>query len=302
MVSRKNERLVNLTIALLNTPRYLTKSEIFSKVAGYEGSAESKERMFERDKDELRAAGVTIDVQLIDPLFHDEAGYRILPQKYGIEIPGLDTTDVALMALGVRLLKTNNHDLLLRLQALGADSGEELPIMPIELPDLTPIISAIDQNSVLSFDYRDAEGAPEARKVEPYGLFARDGRWFFVGFDQSRQDFRTFRYDRIIGEINLGKKAGFSKRSEFDFHSYLMSQPTRTALVRVRKEAAWELRSHASSIQYSEDWDVLTIPFFTDEWLIEKVLWHFDSALLLEPLDIKAAVMKRLADVVKIHE
>jgi len=57
-VSRKIERLINLTIALLATKRYLTKSEIFKTVEGYEGSAETKERMFERDKDDLRSLGI----------------------------------------------------------------------------------------------------------------------------------------------------------------------------------------------------------------------------------------------------
>jgi proteasome accessory factor B len=57
-VSRKIERLINLTIALLATKRYLTKSEIFNSVEGYEGSPETKERMFERDKDDLRSLGI----------------------------------------------------------------------------------------------------------------------------------------------------------------------------------------------------------------------------------------------------
>ena len=57
-MSRKSERLVNLVIALLATKRYLTKSEIFRTIEGYEGSSESMERMFERDKDELRALGI----------------------------------------------------------------------------------------------------------------------------------------------------------------------------------------------------------------------------------------------------
>jgi len=57
-VSRKNERLVNLTIALLATKRYLTKNEIFRNIEGYEGNAEAKERMFERDKDDLRKLGI----------------------------------------------------------------------------------------------------------------------------------------------------------------------------------------------------------------------------------------------------
>jgi len=67
-VSRKSERLINLTIALLATKRFITKSEIFKTIEGYEGNAESKERMFERDKDDLRSLGIEIEVGSFDPL------------------------------------------------------------------------------------------------------------------------------------------------------------------------------------------------------------------------------------------
>ena len=76
-MSRKIERLINLTIALLATKRYLTKNEIFTSVEGYEGSPETRERMFERDKDDLRNLGIQIEVGGFDPAFDDEAGYRI---------------------------------------------------------------------------------------------------------------------------------------------------------------------------------------------------------------------------------
>ena len=85
-MSRKNERLVNLTIALLATKRYLTKNEIFRNIEGYEGSAEAKERMFERDKDDLRKLGIQIEVGGLDPLFDDEAGYRIRPESYALSL------------------------------------------------------------------------------------------------------------------------------------------------------------------------------------------------------------------------
>ena len=49
----KAERLVNLTMALLETRRPLSKEEIFANVAGYSGTPEAMERMFERDKDVL---------------------------------------------------------------------------------------------------------------------------------------------------------------------------------------------------------------------------------------------------------
>jgi len=84
-VSRKIERLINLTIALLATKRYLTKSEIFNSVEGYEGTPETKERMFERDKDDLRSLGIEIEVGSFDPLFKPLSNFHYcpLPRKHG---------------------------------------------------------------------------------------------------------------------------------------------------------------------------------------------------------------------------
>ena len=96
-MSRKIERLINLTIALLATKRYLTKTEIFNSVDGYEGTAETKERMFERDKDDLRSLGIEIEVGSFDPLFNDEAGYKIKQEKYQFELGDISSTEVSLL-------------------------------------------------------------------------------------------------------------------------------------------------------------------------------------------------------------
>ena len=87
MSDQKTERLINLTLALLASKRFLTKAEIFSTVAGYSGNTETMERMFERDKDELRNLGIKIEVKGIDPLFEDDQGYLIQEdtfQKVGL--------------------------------------------------------------------------------------------------------------------------------------------------------------------------------------------------------------------------
>lgn len=73
----KAERLVNLTMALLETRRPLSKDEIFTNVAGYSGTPEAMERMFERDKDDLRELNIEILVEAKDKYFDDEVGYRI---------------------------------------------------------------------------------------------------------------------------------------------------------------------------------------------------------------------------------
>jgi len=67
MSNAKTERLVNLTMALLGSKRFMSKTEIFRRVAGYSGNQETKERMFERDKDDLRSLGIEIEVASHDP-------------------------------------------------------------------------------------------------------------------------------------------------------------------------------------------------------------------------------------------
>jgi proteasome accessory factor B len=60
----KVERLVNLTVALLEARRPLTFDQIKARTRFYgQDDAESARRMFERDKDELRRLGVPIETR-----------------------------------------------------------------------------------------------------------------------------------------------------------------------------------------------------------------------------------------------
>ena len=139
-VSRKSERLVNLTIALLATKRYLTKSEIFRSIEGYEGNEESKERMFERDKDDLRTLGIEIEVGGLDPLFNDEAGYRIKPENYALDLGEISGTDIALLSLAAQAwngaaLDSGAHTALLKLKSMGIESDlAAIPTRPCQSP------------------------------------------------------------------------------------------------------------------------------------------------------------------------
>ena len=58
----KTERLLNLVIALLSTRMPLSKARIRAAVPQYHGTAsdEAFDRMFERDKDELRELGIPL--------------------------------------------------------------------------------------------------------------------------------------------------------------------------------------------------------------------------------------------------
>ena len=57
------ERQLNLVIALLNTPGYLTADEIRQTVAGYSAdNGEAGRQMFERDKQALKDLGIPLSL------------------------------------------------------------------------------------------------------------------------------------------------------------------------------------------------------------------------------------------------
>ncbi|WP_132124631.1 helix-turn-helix transcriptional regulator [Actinocrispum wychmicini] len=47
------------------------------------------------------------------------------------------------------------------------------------------------------FRYTNRAGAGSERRVHPYRQVFMDGRWYLLGWDRDRQDWRTFRLDRI---------------------------------------------------------------------------------------------------------
>jgi predicted DNA-binding transcriptional regulator YafY len=47
------------------------------------------------------------------------------------------------------------------------------------------------------FDYRRRDGDEAQRLVEPHNLVSAGRRWYLVGWDVRRQDWRTFRLDRL---------------------------------------------------------------------------------------------------------
>jgi predicted DNA-binding transcriptional regulator YafY len=66
-------------------------------------------------------------------------------------------------------------------------------------PDvLTLLASACRDHERLRFDYRAHSGAASRRAVEPYRLVNDRRRWYLVAWDVDRDDWRTFRVDRIV--------------------------------------------------------------------------------------------------------
>ena len=312
-MSRKTERLINLTIALLATKRYLTKSEIFRTVDGYEGSAETKERMFERDKDDLRTLGIVIEVGSFDPLFGDEAGYRIKSESYQLDLGAITSTEISLLSLAAdawqgAAFADAAQSAILKLSSIG------VPADPIEIPGLSPklansskdletVTSAIADSDFLVFDYLSATLVAEERLIIPIALSNKNGFWYVTGVDQDLQEVRTFRMDRIQGSLEAKEnKESFEYPVDFELDQPLASHAANFAVMDIRKGKGQALRSLATSIEDLGEWDQVKVPIFTIESMTAQILWHGEDVFVHKPSDLVASVVAGLEALVVGHE
>jgi len=312
-VSRKSERLVNLVIALLATKRYLTKSEIFRTIEGYEGSSESMERMFERDKDELRALGIEIEVSALDPLFEDEIGYRIRFENYVMDHSGFTTNEIAYMSLAAQVWKEEALSEIAQ-HAMRKLAGLASPIDISEIPAIAPvlinapkflneIIDCISKRRTIEFVYLDSEMKAQSRQVNVYSYFSYKGNWYFSGLDVRKMEIRTFKCDRIVGDVSVSKG---SKMYEIP-KEYIPSTESQenayelTAQLLVRKGRGSQLRNRASKIVTAEDFDAVDVPYSSENELLSLVLWHLDDVQVLAPSVLRDSVIKSLKNVVMVH-
>jgi predicted DNA-binding transcriptional regulator YafY len=66
----------------------------------------------------------------------------------------------------------------------------------IELPSLMALAMSCRRGERIRFTYRDGSDRVSERRVEPHRLVSLGRRWYLVGFDLDRDDWRTYRVDR----------------------------------------------------------------------------------------------------------
>ncbi|WP_020673442.1 helix-turn-helix transcriptional regulator [Amycolatopsis nigrescens] len=181
-------------------------------------------RTVRRDVDRLRELGYPI-LAIKGP----DGGYRL---DAGTELPPLlfDDEQAVALAVALRIASTSGS-------ATGAGIGEAAAralntvrqVMParlrhridtvgvtaVERPTTRPdpqvdsgvfmaLSSAVHAGEVLRFDYENGGQAP--RRVQPHHLVTWGGRWYLVAWDLDREDWRTFRADRITPRTPTGPR------------------------------------------------------------------------------------------------
>ena len=91
----------------------------------------------------------------------------------------------------------------------------------VDAERLSVIAGACRDHEGLRFRYQDRAGAPSARMVEPHRLVHTGYRWYLVAWDTIREDWRTFRVDRIEGKLKASTRFKPRKPPEGDFAAYV---------------------------------------------------------------------------------
>ncbi len=311
MSDRKTERLINLTLALLATKRYLKKSEILSNVQGYEGTQEAKERMFERDKDDLRSLGIEIEVGDLDVFFEDEPGYRIPQKSYELNLPDLTGRELALLSVASNfwndsILAPSAQSGIRKLQSLGIPAALDFEFRvkyrfedPSEL--LEQISNAIIQKSKISFAYDSA--SLKMRHLEPYRIVFWNSFWYLVGMDLDRKAIRLFKISRFQGGVDVSKKRNeFSIPNDFNVSDHLPKQDLQvisSAKIEIRKDSAALIRQRGKQVAEGPDFDTYEINYENERTFLREIIWHGDNVKILEPLELREQLIDLVDGVLK---
>jgi proteasome accessory factor B len=315
MSRRKTERLLSLVVCLLSARRYLTAAQIREAVPGYPDSFEAFKRMFERDKDELRELGIPLETGSNGP-GDEESGYRISRQAYELPEITLEPDEVAVLGLAARVWRRAElagaaEGALLKLRAAGIDAEEltQPGIEPrVQTPEAAfgPLWEAVRDRRPVTFGYRaPGRSTAQRRCLEPWGVVNRRGHWYVVGHDTDRGAERVFRLSRIDGPVTFTGPAGSvivppGTDVRAAVRDWDADTPVpRSCLLRLRAGAGYGLRRHAVSVEPDEvpGWDIAELTFTDSGWWSEQLASFGADLVVLEPTDLRDAVIGRLKGV-----
>jgi predicted DNA-binding transcriptional regulator YafY len=193
-------------------------------------------RTIRRDIDRLRDLGYTIDAT------RGTAGYRL---GAGTVLPPLQLDDDEAVAVTIGLQTTNagpeiaeaseralaklEQSLPSRLRYRLETLQQSVVRAPTRSPAVDPasliaISDACHRHERLRFDYTDNHATTTRRDAEPHAVVAYSHRWYLVAYDIDRDDWRSFRVDRITPRTPTGPRFVPRRPPAGDFITYLSDQ------------------------------------------------------------------------------
>jgi predicted DNA-binding transcriptional regulator YafY len=310
---RRIERLINLIAALLETSRPMTADEIRTQIAGYEpGTLEAFRRSFERDKADLRAMGIPIEVRRLDPLT-DVEGYVIPKSLYYLPELDLEPDELTALRLAAESVLGGGEVAESGLMKLSVDAPAESWSGPrvvwgadlaAEQPALAAIYPALLERRAVAFRYRGASADEvTGREVDPYGLVHRRGNWYVVGRDRAKDAVRAFKVARIEGEPRVLEESydvpeGFRAEEHMAGEAWEVGDTPATATVRFGPEVRWWAeQNHPDAPRRERPGGAIDVELQVSnvDALVSWAIGLGPGVEILEPASARAAVLEHLA-------
>lgn len=200
-------------------------------------------RTVRRDIAKLRTLGYPVEATA------GRSGYRLAA---GAQLPPLllDAEEAVAVAIGLRAAATSSvtgieessvralakleqllpSRLRHRINLLAAMTETVAPPGPTVNPEtLIAIAGACRDQHQLRFDYLSHGGTAAVRTVEPHRLVHTGKRWYLIGWDVERDDWRTYRVDRLTPRVPTGPRFPLREPPAGDYTTYLSRGVTTNA-------------------------------------------------------------------------
>ncbi|NUT49123.1 MAG: WYL domain-containing protein [Saccharothrix sp.] len=205
-------RLLRL-LSLLQTRRDWSGADLAERL-------EVTSRTVRRDIDRLRGLGYPVlatagtagyrlgpGADLPPLLLDDDEAVAVamgLRTAVGGSITGIEETSVRALAKLEQVLPSRLRH---RINALTSVTVPMTDAGPTADPGtLTAVAAACRDSLRLRFDYRTHDGTAGVRTTEPHRLVHSGRRWYLVGWDIDRRDWRTYRVDRLVPRTPTGPR------------------------------------------------------------------------------------------------
>ncbi len=154
-------------------------------------------------------------------IFTEEEATALVLGLIGSPRLGIEQPPAAIAAAISKITRVLSHDARERLHALSSllVLSEARSASRPKAALLIDLSQAVQSGRTIRLTYTSAKGTTTVRVVEPYGLVGLKSRWYVVGFCRLRDDFRTFRLDRIV-EVDV-QKSTFTRNNAFDYRAYV---------------------------------------------------------------------------------
>ena len=299
------ERLFTITCCLMAAPSSgLTKQALYQAVPGYQSAEnnEARERMFERDKKDLRAAGVQLEAVQFDGeieryviakgTFDWPKDFKLTPEQLGL-------VEIAAKAWNTKQFAQSARTALARLKSLGyVDVSRELnyiaPRLVVKHKAFLPLAEAIDESNTVTFDYRIPGEEAKTREVNPLRLRLIEGEWVLLA--ERGSEIRNYLLRRIVSRV---KDTGISfapvsqeviSKAEEDLVQFTKSN--KAVLEVLEGTEAWWHFGEKSKVE---------LQFMDEELLAEDLLEFGAEITVLEPESLVNKLKQKLQRVVSQH-